>query len=417
MSDQASKIIFIISLFSLGACLTFAYGIAVGSAGVWPDKALRVMVDHLRSVYRAGEWQPGGRFVWAPEGAARQRVVIHRPDLFEAGYRAIMAWDGDRYGIWLIDSRGQDAHYWPVEYQKLVPDGPSTLEPHGMYILKDGSILLNFDTGNALARLDACGQPIWVKNGIYHHSIEPAEDGSFWTWRADGSAYGPYQYLVNFNPESGDVIQQYSLIEDFINDSQENGEIFAIPEDYAYGRDDFASDEDLFHPNDLEPLHSSFAEKFPDFDAGDLLVSFRNIDLVAVLDPTHRKIKWWSHGPWRFQHDPDFGSDGKILVYNNNSGRGHRSNVIAIDPASRRLDVAFSDGATKFYSSWAGKLQRLPGGAVLVVVPDEGRVLEALWSGELIFEFNNVWSARANGYVVNAAWMPANFFDQEPSCG
>jgi len=365
----------------------------------------------------AGEWQPGDRFVWAPEGAARERIVISRPELFEPGYRAIMGWDGDRYGVWLIDSAGQDAHYWPVDYRKLDPNGPLTLEPHGMEVLEDASILISFDSGRVLARLDACGEPVWVKRGIFHHAIERADDGTFWAWRADDSAYGQSQYLVNFDARSGDTIREYSLTDDFVDRSAENRQIFAIPRGHTYyhGRSSSGSPTDLFHPNDIEPLSAEIANRYPNFDAGDLLVSFRNLHLIAVFDPDDREIKWWSHGPWRFQHDPEFGKDGKILVYNNNYGRG-RSSIVAIDPISRHLDVAFSNGGVRFYSGWAGKIQRLPGGAVLIVVPEEGRVLEASWAGDKIFEFNNVWSDRVNAYVINAAWMPPAFFAQPPSC-
>jgi hypothetical protein len=235
-SDRISKIMFFASLVFLVALLAFAYGILVASRGLWPHQTLRILIDHLRSVYVAGEWQPAGRFVRAPAGAARERVVVHRPELFEAGYRAIMGWNGESYGIWLIDPDGQDVHYWPIDYQALDPGGPSTQEPHGMKVLEDASILVNFDGGDVLARLDACGQPIWVKRGIYHHSIDRADDGSFWTWRADDSAYGPYQYLVNFDPQSGDAIQEYSLIEDFIDKAPENRQIFAVPGGYTYAR-------------------------------------------------------------------------------------------------------------------------------------------------------------------------------------
>jgi hypothetical protein len=417
-SDRISKVMFFASIVFLGAFLAFAYGLLVGSGRVWPHQTLRILIDHLRSLYIAGEWQPAGRFVRAPAGAARQRVVVHRPELAAPGYRAIMGWNGASWGIWLIDPDGQDAHYWPINYQALDPDGSSTQEPHGMKVLEDASVLVNFDAGQALARLDACGRPIWVKRGVYHHSIDRADDGTFWTWRGDDSAYEPHQYLVNFDPESGEVIQEYSLIEDFIERSPENRQIFAVPGGYRYARGPAAnsSEDDLFHPNDIEPLRSEIAAKYPDFRPGDLLVSFRNLHLVAVLDPVDRKIKWWSHGPWRFQHDPDFGEDGRIIVYNNNTGRGGRSDVVAIDPQTRRLDAAYSDGDLRFYSAWAGKLQVLPGGAVLVVVPEEGRVLEATWSGKLIFEFNNIWSDGVNGYVVNAAWLPTTFFDRDPSC-
>ena len=116
---------------------------------------------------------------------------VHRPELFEAGYRVIMGWNGESYGIWLIDPDGQDAHYWPINYQALDPDGASTQEPHGMKVLEDASILANFDAGEALARLDACGRPIWVKRGIYHHSIDRADDGSFWTRAPTTARMGP----------------------------------------------------------------------------------------------------------------------------------------------------------------------------------------------------------------------------------
>jgi Arylsulfotransferase (ASST) len=412
--DRFSRISFFLSLAVLVMLGVFVYGIAVGWAKVWPHSTLRIIVDHLRSVYMAGAWQPRDRFVWAPPGAARKRMVLSSPDLFEAGYRAIMGWNGQSYGVWLIDPQMEEIHYWPINYETLDPDGPSmgSDEPHGMKILEDGSILVNFDRGDVLARLDACGEPLWVKKGIFHHSIDRAEDGTLWTWRGDQSAYGEYQYLVNIDATTGQTIEEYSLLDDFVNGSPEQRQIFAVPGGYRYSRQ---NGQDLFHPNDVEALRSDMAGEFPHFRPGDLLVSFREIHLVAVLDRVTKQVKWWQNGPWRFQHDPDFASNGKIIVYNNNRDRG-RSDIIAIDPDSREFDVAYSDGDLHFYSGTAGKVQTLPGGALLIVVPDEGRVIEASWSGELIFEFNNVWSESVNAYVVNAVWLPKNFFNKEPSC-
>jgi hypothetical protein len=412
--DRFSRISFFLSLAVLVMVAAFAYGIAVGWANVWPHSALSIIVDHLRSFHMAGAWQPRDRFVWAPRGAARKRTVLFRPDLFEAGYRAIMGWNGQSYAISLFDEHLEETHQWPITYEMLDPDGPSggSDEPHGMEIFEDGSILVNFDRGDVLARLDACGEPLWTKKGIFHHSIDRAEDGTLWTWRADHNAHGEYQYLVNFDPTTGQTIKEYSLIDNIVNGSLEQRHIFAVPGGYRHSRQ---NGQDLFHPNDVEALRSDMAGAFPHFRPGDLLVSFREIHLVAVLDSVTKQAKWWQHGPWRFQHDPDFAENGRIIVYNNNRDRG-RSDVIAIDPDSREFDVAYSDGSLHFYSGTAGKIQTLPGGALLIVVPDEGRVIEALWSGEMIFEFNNVWTERVNGYVVNAAWLPKNFFDEEPSC-
>ncbi len=54
-----------------------------------------------------------------------------------------------------------------------------------------------------------------------------------------------------------------------------------------------------WHANDAEPLPKEYADAFPQFDAGDLLISFRNINLVFVASPTTGEIKWcrgWSAG-------------------------------------------------------------------------------------------------------------------------
>lgn len=63
-----------------------------------------------------------------------------------------------------------------------------------------------------------------------------------------------------------------------------------------------------------------------------------------------------------------------------------------------------------------GKHQLLPNGNLLIVVPDEGRVLETTRSGDLVFEFNNMFDDDYNAHVENAMWLPKDFFEPSPSC-
>jgi arylsulfotransferase ASST len=113
------------------------------------------------------------------------------------------------------------------------------------------------------------------------------------------------------------------------------------------------------------------------FEAGDLLISLRTIDLVAVVDPDDYRVKWWSNGPWIGQHDPDFASDGTISVYNN-TGRGR----------------------------------------VLIAVPGEGRAIEVSADGRLLMEFNNLSRAGTsyNEYIEEARWVASDYFPAVPSC-
>lgn len=59
------------------------------------------------------------------------------------------------------------------------------------------------------------------------------------------------------------------------------------------------------------------ADSYPLFEAGDLLISMRNLDLVLVLDPEARTIRWHREDPWIQQHDPDFVRFGGIGILEN----------------------------------------------------------------------------------------------------
>ncbi len=272
-----------------------------------------------------------------------------------------------------------------------------------------------------MARLDACGKPKWVKDGIYHHAMSEAEDGSYWIWRGDGTAYGHYNYLVNFNAETGNTIRELALIEDIFESTEMSTVIFGTRPDYPYQRFDRdpadKSAVDLFHPNDVEAQSSELAPMFPMFETGDLLLSFRNLNLVAVVDPDNGHVKWWNHGPWIGQHDPDFTTDGKISVYNNNTGRG-RSEIIIVDPLTREVTNKLFHGDVSFRSEYMGKHQYLPNHNVLIVVPGEGRVLEVTEDGRKVMEFNNisVRSPSYNEHVDNGVWVPPDYFQAMPDC-
>jgi Arylsulfotransferase (ASST) len=418
ISDRTLKGLFVCSSVFLGLILAFFYGFAVGweRTLLWPHAHIKVLMTHANNLVSLGKWAPGALYAPAPAGAARERFKVYRPELLEPGYRAVMGWDGQHHVVWLFDEYGQELHAWPLEYSNIDPEGeidPSFPHgsPHGLEILEDGTILVNFEGGALLARLDACGQRIWSQKGAYHHVISRAGDGNFWTWRGGDHFRTPQQFLVKFNAMNGDIIEQYSLIDDFIKHSEDTAIVFAANNGYDFD----ASSADLFHPNDIEELTVSMSSSFPDFSPGDLLISLRNLHLVAVLDPVSRSIKWWRHGPWRYQHDPDFTATGEILVYNNNSNRGN-SNILTVNPQSSSVRVHSSSRKVTFYTHWRGKHQLLPNGSLLIVVPGEGRVLEVASSGELVLEFNNVASTIANASVDNAIWLPRGYFEKVPSC-
>ncbi len=420
MSERNARRIFFLSIALIALGAFFLYGFAVGSYGKWPYGPMMSGKTIVKSLVRYGRIAPTNLYRSAAPDASRERIRIYDPEALQPGYYVLLGWDdpGGRYAAWLYDDQGVLRHAWPIDYDAMDPDGPSNGgdEPHGLAVMPDGSLILNFDHGDVLARIGLDGDPIWVKEGVFHHSLDRAEDGGLWTWRGEGSAYGHYQYLVKFDPENGETLREIDLVNDVVKGPDPAPIVFGLRRDHPFrhfGPMNANQDGiDIFHPNDIEELSSGLAPAFPQFAAGDLLLSFRNVNLVAVLDPESLRLKWWSNGPWVQQHDPDFRPDGRISVFNNNSGNG-RSEITVIDPRTGELRNELRQGGVRFYSDSMGTHQNLPGGNVLITVPDEGRILQVSPTGTIVFEFNNVLPDHPgiNAHVANAAWVPADHFD------
>ena len=102
------------------------------------------------------------------------------------------------FGAILLNRDGKgELHYWPVAYERIDPDGkdPENVFLHGLEVLPDGSLIVNFDKGNALARIDACGNVLWSLLGRFHHAVSRAYDGTIWTIKHNG----PFDELYTSN--------------------------------------------------------------------------------------------------------------------------------------------------------------------------------------------------------------------------
>jgi hypothetical protein len=424
MSEAFVRKVFLASAAFLAALAVFSYGLLVGKHHIWPYATISSAWRAGKTFWEFGELVPEGRRVRAPAGASRDPVTIHDPNRIAEGSYVFLGWDSQsrQYAAWLYDNGGRRLHTWRIDYLALDPDGPSngSDSPHPFSVLPDGSIVVGFARGDVMARLDECGTPIWIKNGIYHHELTRGDDGTFWVWRGEGTAFGSYHYLENFDGETGRPIRELALIEDIIRNMGASAAIFGVRPDEPFrklDRDPVNKDKvDIFHPNDVDVLDSSLAPMFPMFAPGDLLLSFRTLNLVAVIGPDNGRVKWWSHGPWVAQHDPDFTSDGKISVYNNTE-RG-RSEILQLDTATREISNDLLGGEVSFASATMGSHQYMPNGNLLIVVPDEGRVLEVTASGSIVMEFNNLSSrfAAYNEHVENGVWLPPGYFQTVPDC-
>jgi hypothetical protein len=349
------------------------------------------------------------------EGKGFEGLRVHRPGAATPGYTLVAGLSPDQersaFEVALYDATGKRLHAWPVDYAALDPEGPEPLHVmlHGMEVFPDGSLAVAFDAGRAIARIDACGTPLWTRQGGYHHAITADEAGGLWAWRDET--------IVRLDAETGAETRRLDLRKDVLPAAGGQEGALSIRSFIDGGSDPLRYDSDAFHANDVEPLLPGMAAAFPGFEAGDLLVSLRELNLVAVLDPDDGRLKWWQHGPWLKQHDPDFQPDGTITVFDNHSG-SDASRILSIDPGSREVRVLFAGSAeTPFYSWQRGKHQVLPGGNLLLTESEHGRVLEVAPDGTVIWERDRGWDAERNMVVTEARHLPPDFFpDGPPAC-
>ncbi|MCY1128196.1 hypothetical protein OU426_15130 [Frigidibacter sp. RF13] len=415
---MTARRIFFSALFFLAVLFSFAAGMWTTYKD-WKPWQLTTDVQKLWRSWRAtGQFLRDGTYQPRADYSADMVYVAKRPERAAKGYWVINRFDPvtQTFVTDLIDQEGITVHSRPIDYSLLVPDGNPTEFAHITTMLPDGSLMVNFGNGRSMARLDACGKPIWNKNDqVYHHSIEKADDG-YWTWAEPLWSGGQNQEMVRFDPETGETMETMHLIDDVILESSQNALALTIPEGFKFTRDAREGEtKDILHPNDVEALSAAMAPAFPQFRAGDLLISLRNINLVAVIDRRTHRVLWAQHGPWLDQHDPDFQPDGTITVFSNNIDR-NRSTIIQVDPKTGVARDLFEGTETNFNSFIMGKHQHLPNGNWMITSPIEGRVLEVTAAGEMVREWSNILDGRYNAIVSYSEFLPDGYLERLPNC-
>src|SRR5262249_28136925 len=143
---------------------------------------------------------------------------------------------------------------------------------------------------------------------------------------------------------------------------------------------------DLIHTNSVKVLSPALAAKFRLFEPGQVLLSMRSLNTVAILDRPTRRVAWAAQGVWRMQHDAEFLDNGHLLVYDN-FGSQRQTRVLEYDPLTQAIPWAYSKEDSIFFNSFfRGMKQRLPNGNTFIVDPDNRRLFEVTRDKELVWE-------------------------------
>lgn len=341
------------------------------------------------------------RVYLAPDAPRKYRVVFGAFD-FEASF----------WGAVLLDPDGKVVHVWHLSSDDL----PLSKEPetrkvmYGVSLLRDGSIIFSMqEAAGGIVRTDACSRRVWSLDGSFHHVASATDQGTFWTFEGDQQDFDHLLDLVDL--KSGRIIKKINM-----KDVRA-----ANPEIRIFDLQKKEEVKDRVHGNDIDALPVGLAADFPQFEAGDVLVSFRTTNLVFVLDPDTLKIKWWRMGAWDRQHDPDWDKGGRITVFSNNErASGQHSDIVAIDPKTFKSEILVDGSKYNFYSAINGNHQVTDAGSVLIASSVQGRAFEVGRDGKVLFDFVNTYerSANENLFVSDVLAIDADFFEggKLPQC-
>ncbi|MFJ8773905.1 arylsulfotransferase family protein [Streptomyces microflavus] len=142
---------------------------------------------------------------------------------------------------------------------------------------------------------------------------------------------------------------------------------------------------DLLHANTVEVLAPHPSGLWPE---GSVLVSLRNLNLVAVLDLALKKVLWWwGPGVLSGQHQPSMLSNGNVLIFDNGKDIG-RSRAVECDPLSGAVVWEYlATPAESLFSQVAGGCEQPTDGHVLISDAQAGRALEVTRDGATVWGF------------------------------
>jgi hypothetical protein len=148
---------------------------------------------------------------------------------------------------------------------------------------------------------------------------------------------------------------------------------------------------DQFHLNTISIIPSNpVGEADGRFEAGNMLICFRNVNQIAVLSGDTGEIMWvWGEGELEWPHHPTMVESGNILIFDNGTRRKY-TRIIELNPLSEEIEWEYvGDPPESFFTPEKGSSQRLPNGNTLICEGDKGRCFEVTRGGEIVWEWYN----------------------------
>jgi hypothetical protein len=276
-----------------------------------------------------------------------------------------------------------------------------------LHLTEQGDLIVSFGSrslfpyGIGMAKFDQHGNVLWKQANFSHHWFSVAPDGRIYTPAhrladsplALGDTRGVltcdkrkiYADVILVLTPEGETIEEIPLL-DLLVQAGFVGLFFEARNQC-----------DPIHLNYVEYVTEELAQGVVGLNAGDLIISARNLNLIAAVDSLTRTLKWVLVGRTVNQHSPRLLPDGSIVAFDNFGGQRALGGSRIVRLYYGRGDVQTVFPGTNaaenidFFTDAAGHIDPHPNGVWgLVSLTEQGRVLEIdLRQGRVLWEFVN----------------------------
>jgi hypothetical protein len=416
-------------LFVAGvAVLAFFYGVVTMQYEVFPHQVLKqakLGLEAWAGIDESNSRMPKAFEAFEDRAPARPLATRLDPG---AGAEHVLVTGGPfqlmercpRWGCmaWVTDRAGKVVHAWEVDLDELWsgltgvsgPVSHLSLYPVGMALGADGSLVVSFQGRETypvhigIAKVDRTGRILWKRFDRSHHWITMDEEGRIYT---------PFSTGVRLKHIAGTAVDVTCKSGVSTSDgirvlSAEGKPLREMPIIDAFLRaglgGKFYSLRDgcnLTHLNAIALVTPGVAAAIPGTRAGDLLVSLRETNTVALLDGASGAVKYAVSDRTAAQHAPEFLPDGTVLVFDNLGGDRALggSRVVRLDLVRRTAQTVFPKGGEPMLpvrSKTAGDIDVSPDGRrALVSITHQGRIVEIdVASGKPLWTYDNTHDIR-----------------------
>ena len=320
-------------------------------------------------------------------------VKVYNPEKAYQGYTLFCRGGGNHF--YLIDMEGNLVHQWSIE-RSSIHFGELTDEGHLVYSTFDRTIEKN----RGVHEFAWEGKKeVWYYPCPVDHDHRCLDNGNILIlcreevtdpairniWPDYRSTFCPY--MIEVTPKKEIVWEWHG--KDHI---EELTELVGL----RFPSNDGERSRDWAHCNTSSPIpKNKSGEKDSRFQEGNIIFSYREADIIGVIDKKSKRIVWaWGQEEILGQHNPIMLKNGHILLFDNGchsleNNRGY-SRILEMDPLTGKIIWEYKDNPPEnFYSAYVSGQQELPNGNILICSGGQGRIFEVTREKEIVWEYVN----------------------------